>query len=251
MASQLAHTDDPDGETPAEPWAMLLSESAKSYKAFCVFRDLPPGSRTLVAAYREVTGRSVARPPGRWSEWSRRNDWVRRANAWDDFQDARARTVALEARANDLHAMRDAGGALLEGGLRRLQWLLEHSPEKVSATAAVRAVEVGHLILRDAVVLPVPRGDAATSGLVDDLVETYGALALSGDREAAKVVLAAAERKAAAEGTDAPQRHVGVVATLQEVLGGWSPDDIPAHLQAQIVAHLESQEAIDAPEAPE
>jgi len=246
MASQLAHTDDPDGETPAEPWAMLLSESAKSYNAFCVFRDLPPGIRTVGAAYRQVTGRSVARPPGRWSEWSRKNHWVRRAKVWDDFQDARARTVALEARANDLSGMRDAGGALLEGGLRRLQYLLEHSPEKVSATAAVRAVEVGHAILRDAVVLPVPRSDAATGGLVDDLVETYGSLALIGDREAAKVVLAAAERKAQAEGTDAPQRHVGIVATLQEVLGGGSPDDLPATLQAQLIDFYRSQDTIDA-----
>lgn len=241
--SGIDHQADADGsETPAEPWAIQLGESAKSFHAFCIFRDLPITDRTLAAAYRKASGRDVERPPGRWSEWARKHHWIERARAWDDYQDAHARSVALEAREADLRELRDTGAAMTEAGLKRLMWLLEHEPQKVSATAATRVIEVGSMIMRDAVVLPAPRASVDTSELVDELGQVYGRMALGGDREAAKIVLLAAQRKAQAEGTDAPQRMVGVVATLQQVLGGGSPDDIPAALQAQLIDFYRSQD---------
>lgn len=79
-----------------KPWKKLDGETAKSWEAFTVYRDLGPG-RSMAKACEEL-----GRPPGyaRWMEkWSVKYDWVARAeafDAWEDEQRVAQRTKARE-----------------------------------------------------------------------------------------------------------------------------------------------------------
>jgi hypothetical protein len=65
------------------------TESPKERKAFKVYRDLGPG-RSLdwaCAVYRGEQQGMNKRAMGRFTEWSRKHDWVARAQAFDDFHE--------------------------------------------------------------------------------------------------------------------------------------------------------------------
>ena len=83
-----------DEEDPPEHWERQPGESAKSYEAFVIYRDMGP-SRTLPRV-RETLGR----PSGyqRWLEtWSSSGGWVARAIAWDDRVDEERRAEGFDA----------------------------------------------------------------------------------------------------------------------------------------------------------
>jgi hypothetical protein len=66
-------------------------ESARAYRAFCIYRDLGP-DRSLDRAwqrFRADQGQDPgsARRPGYWSDWSQRYKWVERAQAYDQAID--------------------------------------------------------------------------------------------------------------------------------------------------------------------
>jgi hypothetical protein len=70
------------------------------------------------------------------------------------------------------------------------------------------------------------------------IIEHYRESALAGDRESAKLLLAAIQPKAAGDGNDAPTEHrVGVEANLALLFGNGGPDDLPVELQRQLVDH--------------
>lgn len=79
-----------------ESWKKREDETAKSWAAFVIYRDLGP-ARSIAAAVEEM-----GRPPGyaRWAEkWSVRYDWVARAeafDAWEDEQRQAQRQLARE-----------------------------------------------------------------------------------------------------------------------------------------------------------
>lgn len=69
------------------PWERQPRETPKAWRAFCAYRDLG-ATRTVLAAYRLVTGHRDARNiPGWWSKWSSQNDWVERAAAYDQHKE--------------------------------------------------------------------------------------------------------------------------------------------------------------------
>lgn len=84
-------------DTPREPWQRRPDETNKSWLAFKLYRDAGPGRSTARAyhMYREAAGTISGDDPaleqaaGYFKDWSRENDWVKRAQAYDAEQMAR------------------------------------------------------------------------------------------------------------------------------------------------------------------
>ncbi len=108
-------------DTPL-PWQRARDETAKAYAAFCHYRDMGPvrSLRLLLARYEEEhcqqtaneppTGnRRVVVPTLRFrtlADWSRRNEWQRRAGAYDAHLALVARRVAEVAYMEDLESFK-------------------------------------------------------------------------------------------------------------------------------------------------
>ncbi len=67
-----------------EPWDRRREESESAYHAFEIYAELPPGQRSLKAAYRRHTGNeNAAGPSDNFKGWAKRFDWADRAAALD------------------------------------------------------------------------------------------------------------------------------------------------------------------------
>jgi hypothetical protein len=85
----------------AEPWQRQPGESAKSYAAFQIYRSLGPGRSIRKAFERHqegISGRRPARVPGCWTRWGWKNDWARRAQAWDAHLASEEDDAAIDCR---------------------------------------------------------------------------------------------------------------------------------------------------------
>jgi hypothetical protein len=79
-------------------------ESSRAYRAFCVYRDLGP-TRSLDRAWVSFCSapdqqkrRTSSKHTGCWGEWSRKFNWVERAEAYDDSIEEARREAAEERR---------------------------------------------------------------------------------------------------------------------------------------------------------
>jgi hypothetical protein len=118
-----------DGDTPAA-WERQPGEGARPFAAFAVYRDQPPGDRSLRGVAEQVDKSLTL--VGRWSaQWR----WVERVGLWDAHQD-RLRRVARARRqiAADERTL-EAAEAIQDLVLRRLQAL---EPGDISPTVALR-----------------------------------------------------------------------------------------------------------------
>ena len=92
-------TDTPDIAEPTYPWERQPGETEKAYQAFCQYRDMPAGSRSLRTVSQRLYGgkpaTSKTRPAGQVQDWSIRWGWVQRVQAWDDEMDRRRREAAV------------------------------------------------------------------------------------------------------------------------------------------------------------
>jgi hypothetical protein len=70
-------------------------EGGSAWAAFCSFRDMPAGERSVDGAWRLLKGRTT-RAPAHWRVWLKEKNWVDRATEWDRDQDAAARKKHLE-----------------------------------------------------------------------------------------------------------------------------------------------------------
>jgi hypothetical protein len=81
--------------------ARLPDETARAYRAFCVYRDLGP-DRSLDRAWQRFCANQgkehgpAMRRPGHWTAWSTRFQWVDRADAYDDLIDETRRIADAE-----------------------------------------------------------------------------------------------------------------------------------------------------------
>ena len=116
--------------TSAAPWERQPGESPKAYRAFCIYRDMPPEFRSLRAVadryYGGAGGGTVTkrlRVPGQIQKWSIQWRWVERARAWDDEQDR----IAREEHRRAIREMRERHAreavALQQKALERLRSL--------------------------------------------------------------------------------------------------------------------------------
>lgn len=81
-------------------WERLDTDTNKSWGAFQFYRDMPPSTRSLVAAYKlwasvyvegfDPSQYQAAGPPGNWGKWSSEHDWEIRVAAYDRYLDVKA-----------------------------------------------------------------------------------------------------------------------------------------------------------------
>lgn len=72
-----------DKNESLEIWRKLDRESTYSYSCFEFFLNLGP-SRTVLHAYQAKTGKPKGKnPTSSWRQWSTKNEWYRRAEAYD------------------------------------------------------------------------------------------------------------------------------------------------------------------------
>lgn len=86
--------------TNPTPWERRDGESDQAWAAFVAFRNLGPNTRTLSLAAAEV-GKSRST----LSEFSRKNDWRKRATAWDMHCDEQERGRDATEHANNRRLM--------------------------------------------------------------------------------------------------------------------------------------------------
>lgn len=88
----------PDGdEYGRKPWDRIPEEGSRAYAAFVVYRDLPPRERSLLATERIQRRKpDVPTATGRYVEWFRAWNWLKRAQAWDEHLDRLAQRTREE-----------------------------------------------------------------------------------------------------------------------------------------------------------
>lgn len=71
-----------------KPWDRRPDESAKAYKAFCIYLEMGPKARSIDAAGCEYQGhqKGIKRASGFIRRWASQFDWPKRAAAWDAHQ---------------------------------------------------------------------------------------------------------------------------------------------------------------------
>lgn len=62
-------------------------ETDKGWAAFQMYRDLPPSERSIIAAYRLMSGRNPKEAPQYWRHWVVVNKWEERAADFDRHKD--------------------------------------------------------------------------------------------------------------------------------------------------------------------
>tara|TARA_Y100000310_G_C20564948_1_gene754997 strand:- start:134 stop:658 length:525 start_codon:yes stop_codon:yes gene_type:complete len=78
-------------------WERWDGETQSAYRAFCIYRSMPPSERTLKAAYALYSGKPkdwAGNTPGYFTAWSAENGWVYRSGEYDEH-------IELEALARD------------------------------------------------------------------------------------------------------------------------------------------------------
>lgn len=226
-----------DPESVLLPWEPRPKESPQAYRAFVAYRDMPPNERTLLAAYRLATGHPDAKyPSGSWTKWSREWSWQERVMAWEAHEAKAARDDVIRERRDALKR-----GATLAAfaETKAFETLQAIEPGKMTVSDALRALEIAHRIKKEALEVPMPAVDRGQD-LVTSIIEAFGERALAGDEEAARVVINAATRKAAAEGSDAPMR-IGVEMGLGQLFGDVSPVELSPETRRMMLEDIRAR----------
>jgi len=135
----------------AAPWDRREGEVESAWRAFVVYRDLGPKRSILKAA--EALGRTGSR--SLFEGWSSKHEWVRRAVAFDQHEeataaaDARATTKAARLAVLDSQAV--AARTLLAKGLQALQAV---DPRTIEPKDIPRWIDTAIRLNRQAVGLP-------------------------------------------------------------------------------------------------
>jgi|GEM_PF-2145088 len=96
-------------------WERMDGETNSAYRAFCIYRSMPPGERSVKAAYALYSGKPhdwSGNTPGYFNAWSSDNGWVYRSGEYDEH-------IELEAVARDFEEHVDQ---LQRYRARALQW---------------------------------------------------------------------------------------------------------------------------------
>lgn len=94
-----------------EIWIRQPEETAKSYEAFSIYRDLGH-ERSFAEAYRQYSGRAEAglQPPGYFTDWARDYLWKDRALAYDQSKDETIRAAVDKAYRETFEKIAQASG---------------------------------------------------------------------------------------------------------------------------------------------
>lgn len=116
MTSEITTT------SPTRMWEKQPTETRKQYAAFCIYRDLPlygddDEKRTLDVVAKRL---GYAAPSG-IRMWSAKNNWVERANAYDQYMGSRA----ISAREAGIEEFQQATITSLSGQLLIMNKLID------------------------------------------------------------------------------------------------------------------------------
>ena len=83
--------------TAPKIWEQNIAEDAGAFAAFCFYRDMPPITRSIDAAFKSFADQwktehpGIRRPRGQhlkaWRKYARNNMWVSRAKQYDKYRD--------------------------------------------------------------------------------------------------------------------------------------------------------------------
>jgi hypothetical protein len=122
------------------PWERMPGESVKAYAHFGTY--LTMGTERSIAKLAKERGRGARV----LKEWSARWHWVDRVAAWEDDQ-ARRRRLIVQEETFEMHKYNARVGRWLRQ--RGVDWLEEH-PDALTPASAIRAIEVGTRVTREA-----------------------------------------------------------------------------------------------------
>ncbi len=88
------------------PWGRLATETAKQYRAFSTYYEMGP-ERSIRGAIEKQEGGWTTGRQRKWEYWSSRNEWVKRAEAWDDAEVLRRRKIHLAREAHVEEVVRE------------------------------------------------------------------------------------------------------------------------------------------------
>lgn len=120
-------------------WERLPDETAKQYQAFCIYREMPTDTRSIDAAYCAARGYQAGsrRATFRWFNWSRSNDWVKRAAAYDDYRREQERIAEeqerLKARKERKQIIRNTKAIAGKAQERVMQQIANGEPVSIGA----------------------------------------------------------------------------------------------------------------------
>lgn len=132
---------------PPEPWERQKGETSRAYEAFTVYRDMGPDRSINKTAQKLSKNRTTI------AEWSARNDWVKRAAAWDAEQDR----IARQAQTDEIKKMRKRHADLANAMLVKAAKALQRIPED-----EIKAGDVSRMVETAAKLERISRGDSET-----------------------------------------------------------------------------------------
>lgn len=139
--STTTSTESNRDDEPVAAWERQPGETQPQYRAFCRYRDLGPGERSLSRAAKSLGYRSVSH----LERWSSQNQWLDCVAAYDDHLDEQQR---LEYRNNLLQFERGEFQLIrvLRGGVMRRLVGFDGGDDP---TQAVEAIDLNQLTPRD------------------------------------------------------------------------------------------------------
>jgi hypothetical protein len=147
-----------------EIWTKQDDETQRAYEVFCVYRDLGP-SRRLIDAHDETYGHGAGNIR-LLQRWSSQHDWVDRAEAYDQYLEAKRRE---EYEREMTTGLAHAGARVRE--LKEMYWRLKAEAEENLWLEDVKITPQGDVI-------PVQRYNSALvrniQQTLDDIAKEVG-----------------------------------------------------------------------------
>lgn len=82
--SNGSFTFDPNELRKRKAWDQIAGETDKAYRAFMIYRNLPPEQRSIRAAWNEYSPDKEDSVSSHFAIWASQNHWQERAQAWDN-----------------------------------------------------------------------------------------------------------------------------------------------------------------------
>lgn len=136
------------------PWERQPGETPKQYEAFCVYRDLKKVSDPTSKRSLELAGQVLGKTKANLEPWSSRNNWVKRVEAWDEYQEKLVREEDQKQQLADIKKMRKRHADLAKAMLvKAAKALLVIPDDEIKPSDVTRMVDVGSKLER------ISRGD--------------------------------------------------------------------------------------------
>lgn len=130
------------------PWERQPEESSHVYEVFTKYRDM--GSKRSLKRVQEESGKGNGYCSTLW-RWSRDNNWVARAEAYDDHLDALTRQAKEQATQKEAYTAAKEHARISEKVIKKgLEALEVLNPSDLSASELLNYIKVGIQLQREA-----------------------------------------------------------------------------------------------------